>query len=136
MGRAPRPTTAIDPSERHLDSRRIGRRGPHRRQSGRVAAVAAAERVGHPRAELLARIIVFNALYEMAETDRTQEQIDKALALIERLGARRFEPQCLGYRAKILRAEGRRSEAIELFKEGIAISRESGMSFYGPRILG
>ena len=32
-----------------------------------LAAVAAAERVGHQRAELLARIIVFNALYELAE---------------------------------------------------------------------
>jgi hypothetical protein len=43
---------------------------------------------------------------------------------------------CLLYLGKAVRAEGRRGEALELLEEAMAISRETGLGFHGPNILG
>ncbi|WP_172628349.1 adenylate/guanylate cyclase domain-containing protein [Bradyrhizobium ivorense] len=100
-----------------------------------LAAAEAAVRVGHQRAELLARNIAAFALYDMAELQRALDQLLEAGKLIERIGARRFVPENLTYLAKIMRAEGRRLEASHLLDEAIAVSRETGVLFFGPRIL-
>jgi len=100
-----------------------------------LAAADAAVRVGHQRAELLARNIAAFALYDMAELQRARDQLLEAGKLIERIGARRFVPENLTYLAKTMRAEGRRFEARGLLDEAIAVSRETGLRFFGPRIL-
>lgn len=100
-----------------------------------LAAAEAAVRVGHQRAELLARNIAAFALYDMAELQRARDQLLEAGKLIERIGARRFVPENLTYLAKIMRAEGRRLEASHLLDEAMAVSRETGLLFFGPRIL-
>jgi tetratricopeptide (TPR) repeat protein len=100
-----------------------------------LAAAEMAERVGHQRAELLARNIAAFALYDMAELQRARDQLLEAGKLIERIGARRFVPENLTYLAKIKRAEGQRSEARCLLDEAIAASRETGLKFFGPRVL-
>ncbi len=100
-----------------------------------LAAADAAVRVGHQRAELLARNIAAFALYDMAELQRARDQLLEAAKLIERIGARRFVPENLTYLAKTMRAEGRRFEARGLLDEAIAVSRETGLRFFGPRIL-
>jgi class 3 adenylate cyclase/tetratricopeptide (TPR) repeat protein len=100
-----------------------------------LAAAEVAERVGHQRAELLARNIAAFALYDMAELQRARDQLLKAGKLIERIGARRFVPENLTYLAKIKRAEGQRFEARCLLDEAIAVSRETGLRFFGPRVL-
>ncbi|MBR0827221.1 AAA family ATPase [Bradyrhizobium manausense] len=100
-----------------------------------LAAAEAAVRVGHQRAELLARNIAAFALYDMAELQRARDQLLEAGKLIERIGARRFVPENLTYLAKIMRAEGQRLEASHLLDEALAVSRETGLLFFGPRIL-
>lgn len=100
-----------------------------------LAAAEVASRVGHQRAELLARNIAAFALYDMAELQRARDQLLEAGKLIERIGARRFLPENFTYLAKIMRAEGRRSEARGLLDEAIAVSRETGIRFFGPRVL-
>jgi tetratricopeptide (TPR) repeat protein len=100
-----------------------------------LTAAEAAVRVGHQRAELLARNIAAFALYDMAELQRARDQLLHARELIERIGARRFVPENLTYLAKISRAEGRQSEARRLIDEAIAVSRETGITFFGPRVL-
>jgi class 3 adenylate cyclase/tetratricopeptide (TPR) repeat protein len=100
-----------------------------------LAAADAAVRVGHHRAELLARNIAAFALYDMADLQRAREQLLEAGKLIDRIGARRFVPENLTYLAKTMRAEGRRFEARRLLDEAIAVSRETGLRFFGPRIL-
>ena len=100
-----------------------------------LTAAEAAVRVGHQRAELLARNIAAFALYDMAELQRARDQLLHARELIERIGARRFVPENLTYLAKISRAEGRQSEARQLLAEAIAVSRETGITFFGPRVL-
>jgi hypothetical protein len=71
----------------------------------------------------------------MAELQRARDQLLKAGKLIERIGARRFVPENLTYLAKIKRAEGQRFEARCLLDEAIAVSRETGLRFFGPRVL-
>lgn len=100
-----------------------------------LAAAEVAGRVGHQRAELLARNIAAFALYDMSELQRARDQLLEAGQLIKRIGARRFVPENLTYLAKTMRAEGRRSEARCLLDEAIAVSRETGIRFFGPRVL-
>jgi tetratricopeptide (TPR) repeat protein len=100
-----------------------------------LAAAEAAVRVGHQRAELLARNIAAFALYDMAELNRARDQLLEAGKLIKRIGARRFVPENLTYLAKTMRAEGRPFEARRLLDEAISVSRETGFAFFGPRIF-
>ena len=101
-----------------------------------LAAIEAATTVGHHRAELIARGVACFVLTEMAKTDLAKNHIEQAQTLVRRLGARRFEARNLLCMAKILRLEGRRTEAGKQLEEAIAISRETGIGFVGPRILG
>ncbi len=99
-------------------------------------AVEAAHRVGNHRGELNSRGTTFFVLVDMGEIARAKEQIEQAQALVRHLGAWRFEPTNLYFTAKILLAEGRRSEAVEVLEKALAISRETAITFTGPRVLG
>ena len=105
-----------------------------------LAAIEAAARVGDQRAEIVARLKFLHAIYicSFATLDLTaaREHAEIALALCRRLGARRFESETLIYVADVERASGRRFEALELLKDALAISRETGIGFFGPAILG
>jgi class 3 adenylate cyclase/tetratricopeptide (TPR) repeat protein len=105
-----------------------------------LAAIAAAARVGDQRAEIVARLKFLHAIdiCSFAALDMTAatEHAEIALALCRRLGARRFESETLIYVADVERASGRRVEALKLLKNALAISRETGMGFFGPAILG
>ena len=100
-----------------------------------LAAAEAATRVGHHRAQLLAHNIAAFALYDLAELARARDQLERAAALIEHISARRFVPENRVYLAKICRAEGRLADARALLGEAIAASRETGIRFFGPRVL-
>jgi tetratricopeptide (TPR) repeat protein len=100
-----------------------------------LAAAEAATRVGHHRAQLLAHNIAAFALYDLAELARARNQLERAAALIEHISARRFVPENRVYLAKICRAEGRLADARALLDEAIAASRETGIRFFGPRVL-
>ena len=101
-----------------------------------LAAINKAARVGHHRAELVARRIASFILFDMDELARAREEAERALTLAGSLGARRFVPDSLTCMAKILRSEAQHSEAVELLDQAIAISRETGFSYTGPRVLG
>jgi tetratricopeptide (TPR) repeat protein len=68
--------------------------------------------------------------------ERLKEQADEARAIVHRIGARRFLQGSLLYLGKAALAEGRRHEALELLEEALAISRETGIGFHGPNVLG
>jgi tetratricopeptide (TPR) repeat protein len=101
-----------------------------------LAAAAAAAKVGHDRAELNARLAASFALFTLAELEACRDQAAKAQTLVDRLEARRFEQACRLYVGRVALAEGRRSEAVELLEQALAISRRSGIGFHGPHILG
>ncbi len=100
-----------------------------------MAAVKAARKVGHQRAEMLGQMMCFEALTELGEWDRAKAHTKDAQTLALRLGAMRFEAHDLAWLARIATAEGRRAKAIELLERALKICRDTGMAFTGPRVL-
>jgi tetratricopeptide (TPR) repeat protein len=101
-----------------------------------LQAAEAARRVGHHRAELNARTAALFGAWTLGALDHLRAQTEEIIGLVSRLGARRFLQSCFLYRGKAALVEGRRAEALELLEEGLAISRQTGIRFHGPNILG
>jgi class 3 adenylate cyclase/tetratricopeptide (TPR) repeat protein len=101
-----------------------------------MITVEAAKRVGHQRAELVARISIVSSAIEMGELARATKEIEELLELNRHLGARRFDAARLVYLAWVRCAEGRSRESAALAREALAISRETGFGFMGASILG
>jgi tetratricopeptide (TPR) repeat protein len=101
-----------------------------------LEALAMAERVGHRRAELNARAAAAYALFPLDERDRCREQIERARAVAQRLGAVRFEQPCLQYLGGLELAAGHRAAAIETLRAAAAVAQRTGPAFHGPQIYG
>ncbi|HWN66087.1 MAG TPA: AAA family ATPase [Haliangium sp.] len=100
-------------------------------------AATAAMWVGHQRAEIVARAGgTAWILAEMGRLAEARDELEISLDKARALGARRFEPNSLSWLAKIAALEGRRGEADELARRGVAICRETGFAFIGPMALG
>jgi tetratricopeptide (TPR) repeat protein len=101
-----------------------------------LAAMAAAERVGHHRAAIITCHIVCLAAVSQAELAVASRHVERAIDLSRQLGAQRFEAEGHWFQAEIMHAEGRRTEALVSIRHALEISRETGMTFLGPAILG
>ena len=101
-----------------------------------LAAAQAARRVGHQRGEMVAHMIAAEMHANLGELAAAKVQIGEVAALAERLGSKRFESLHLNCHAKVLRAEGRRAEALSLLERSLAIARETSLGFSGPSVLG
>jgi class 3 adenylate cyclase/tetratricopeptide (TPR) repeat protein len=101
-----------------------------------LAAAEAGRKLGHHRGEMIARIIAAEMRANLLELTAAKLELERVDVLVQRLGARRFEALRLNCLAKVLRAEGRRSEALPLLQRSVAIGRETGLSFSGPSSLG
>lgn len=101
-------------------------------------AIQMAKEAQQLRAELVARTALAPALVEMAEFSRAHEQSQGASDVISALGAHRFLPQCLAFKAKIALAAGKTENAISLARDAVRLSEESdaGRSFTGPWAYG
>ncbi|HSC96217.1 MAG TPA: adenylate/guanylate cyclase domain-containing protein [Burkholderiales bacterium] len=110
--------------------------GPTSALEDALASIEAARRVGHLRAEMNAGHCAIFALVDMDELDRADEQIEQTRAVTRRLGARNFEATALAFTARVLAARGQRAEALDALQQAAAISRETGITFTGPRLLG
>ena len=75
------------------------------------------------------------ACYEHGDFDLMQGYLDRTMRLARQLGARRFEAGGLELQARVLLDTGRRAEAAEMLREALAICREAGMQFDGPKII-
>ncbi len=106
---------------------------PQAKEDGDAAARAAAL-VGQPRAELLGETMGAFACYELGDFDLMQGYLKRTMRLARQLGARRFEAQGLEMQARILLDTGRSAEAAEMLREALAICREAGMQFCGPKV--
>ena len=100
------------------------------------AAVQAAARTGHHRAEMIARGMLAGLLLDMGDPDGAEENFAVALTLAQRLGARSYEPFSFVNLGKIRCLKGDRSEGLHLVEQAVAISREVGLKTSGPRALG
>ena len=99
-------------------------------------AIAATDRVGHQRAGIIARHAVALAGFARGNWDEVEVALEQALMLTRQLGARRFEAETLTFLGEVRSRAGRRSEAVALAREGLAISRATGMAYMGPILLG
>ena len=100
-----------------------------------LKTVAAANKVGHQRAEMLGEILAVQVYFEMTEYAEAREHNARVLELARRLGAPRFEAQALLYEGKLHRAEGRSDEAIKILESALEMSADVGHGFTGPRII-
>jgi class 3 adenylate cyclase/tetratricopeptide (TPR) repeat protein len=100
------------------------------------AAARAAGLVGQPRAELLGNIIGTFACCELGDDAAMPGDSEHVMRLARQLGARRFEAQDMEFRARMLLDAGRRAQAAELLREALAICRETGTQFIGPKVVG
>ncbi len=101
-----------------------------------LEAVEAAQRVGHGRAEMVARHGACICHLARAEFAQAQHHIENGIRLARLLGARRFEAEDLMFEAERLYYDGDRPQALKKAHAALAISREAGMAFVGPSILG
>jgi class 3 adenylate cyclase/tetratricopeptide (TPR) repeat protein len=98
------------------------------------AAARAAALVGQPRAELLGETMGVFACYELGDFAAMRSYLDRTVRLARQLGALRFEAQALEMRARILLDTGRRAEAAGMLREALAICRDAGTQFCGPKV--
>jgi class 3 adenylate cyclase/tetratricopeptide (TPR) repeat protein len=109
---------------------------PRQARDDGAAAARAAALIGQLRAEMLAEGIGGYACYELADYDEMQEHLERGMRLARQLGARRFEAQNLEMRGRLLLDTHRVGEATTRMREGLAICREVGSQFSGPRLYG
>ncbi len=100
-----------------------------------LASADLAREIGHLRAEINARLAAVFSLYDLGERVQADTHITRAGELIERLGARRFLPSFLRYEARILYDRGEVARALALLDRAMAVNRETGLAFDGPRTL-
>jgi tetratricopeptide (TPR) repeat protein len=101
-----------------------------------LASVAAAEKVGHLRALVVAHHAAWKFLHDLAQWDRAWEHVGPALQCARELKSRRFEGDAIALRAELHRVAGRRREALDDIGQALAISRETGMTYLRASHLG
>ncbi len=101
-----------------------------------LEAVAAATRVGHQRALIIGCHGVHFFAMAKGEVALAREHAERARDVALRLGARRFEAELLEFLAETCWQAGEPAEALALLRQALAISRETGMAYMGPMLLG
>jgi class 3 adenylate cyclase/tetratricopeptide (TPR) repeat protein len=99
------------------------------------ASLEAARRVGHQRAELIARAVTMNYHIQLGQLEHVEEELTELDELIQRLDAKRFQPYVLEARASLDLAAGNREGAVRGLEQTIEICRGSDFSFAGPPAL-
>ncbi|WP_085044160.1 adenylate/guanylate cyclase domain-containing protein [Ensifer aridi] len=99
-------------------------------------AVAEAAKIGHKRAESIAQNAAALCYRELQQYRKAFNHTQAAVNLVKSLGARRFLAFGLYVRASLLRLTGDMHGALHQVNQALAIARETGMAFAGPRILG
>jgi len=99
------------------------------------AAIEASTRVGHKRSLMIGRHAAYFCALVAADHAAAEDHAAQALDLARQLGARRFESEALQFLGRVRHAQGRRAEGLDLIREGLEISRQTGMAFMGPWTL-
>jgi tetratricopeptide (TPR) repeat protein len=101
-----------------------------------LAAAEAGRKLGHHRGEMIARTIASEMFANLGELALAKLELERVEELVQHLGVLRFDALRLNCLAKVLRAEGRREEALPLVERSVEIGRRTGLSFSGPSSLG
>jgi class 3 adenylate cyclase/tetratricopeptide (TPR) repeat protein len=93
-------------------------------------------RVGQARGELISLSTSSWILLDQCDFRRAEEHARKGLDVVQAIGARRFIPLFNDVLARIRLHAGDRSGALALLDDSWNVSRESGVAFAGPVVLG
>lgn len=100
-------------------------------------AVNMARQVSAQRTEAVARqTVAYTQGWLMGRLSPALEHLDRALPVVQALGAVRFEAQNLVFRALLELRAGQRERAQAEAREALAFSRNGAMGFIGPTALG
>ena len=100
------------------------------------SAASTAARVGHARAEMYALTLLGELMTEHGDPGDAYAALDRALAIADALGNRRFRAFVLYELGRALWHDPRRrDEAEPVLADALALSRDTQVSFIGPRIL-
>ena len=101
-----------------------------------LEAIDSAQRVGHQRAEMVARLTAGRVLVESGDAAAARPHIERGLELADSLGASRFKPFLLIYIARIRFARGEAAdESVKLMREALDLARQTGAGFLAPWVL-
>ena len=101
-----------------------------------LEAIESAERLGHQRAEMVARLAAGRVLVENGDNSTAQPHVERGLELAESLGASRFKPFLLIYVARIRAAQGSAAgECVDLMRQALDLARQTGAGFLAPWVL-
>ncbi len=99
-------------------------------------AVKLAVVVGNRRAEMVARgSCLAKLLYELGEWDNADSELVRALEIAKSLGARRYIPMYLCFRAKIAMATDDGAAALEFASSAVELNHQGGLLFSAPMTL-
>ncbi len=102
-----------------------------------LRSIDIAHRVGHQRAEIVARLIAAWIYLMQARPDAAELHTDAGLLVADKLGARRFRAFLLESVARIRLARGERAGAQAAIHQALEIARAlEVMRFIGPWLLG
>ncbi len=100
-----------------------------------AAARAAAETQQH-RAEMVARRIDCDVLFELGRLDEARAELDRGMAIARRLGSPRFEALLTVFDAKLHGAAGEPAVGLALLDKAAGIAQDTGSRYSGPMIQG
>ena len=98
------------------------------------AAIDAAVRVGHARAEINARAAALISLFVLARYRDCLTEAAPLEACIDRLGATRFTQVHHMMRGRALHGLGELDQAVACLRAGLAIARDTGFAFHGAAL--
>ena len=101
-----------------------------------LAAAQLASKIKNRRAEMYAKMLVGEFLIERGEPDRAAAPLGKSLDIAKSMGNKRFQAYVMNQQARGFLSLDERRNARKLLEEALAISRETGATFIGPRLFG
>lgn len=100
------------------------------------AAIAAARHIGHARAEVVACHAAMCLRLFNGKPAEAAPYFDRAQVLSQRIGAKRFISENLAFLGEALRQQGKTGEARDQLEAALRLSRETGIHYIGPLVLG
>ncbi|MCG8424806.1 MAG: protein kinase [Proteobacteria bacterium] len=104
-------------------------------QDGAEGARGAA-RIGHKRAEVMARAWLGMILTEIGRLDEAREELHESVAIARTMGMQRFELPHMTLLGRAVALQGSRREAETLVLEAVERNRDSDLVFAGPMQFG
>jgi len=99
-------------------------------------ALESASRIGDPRSEVLARVVLSGLHYHSGRSEESCAESEQALLLSRRMGAARFEADALMGMGMSSLAMGKTVEARRLLDQAHALVEQIGPNYTGPWVLG